>query len=103
MTRRALEHIIRASGAIAEVDRLVIVGSQAILGSYPDAPPELLRSMEADVYPPDRTELAGRTKDHDFVHSMVTYNLVTIEAIRAVADELPGPVRDRLLTQIRSL
>jgi hypothetical protein len=53
MTREQLEHVIRASGAIAEVERLVIIGSQAILGSYPEAPPEPLSSMEADVYPPN--------------------------------------------------
>ena len=51
MTRLELEHIIRAGAAIAEDSHLVIVGSQAILGQYPDAPVELLISMEADVYP----------------------------------------------------
>ena len=30
MKRAELEHIIRAVGAIAEVDKLVIVGSQAV-------------------------------------------------------------------------
>lgn len=29
----------------------VVVGSQSILGSYPDAPEALLRSQEADIYP----------------------------------------------------
>jgi hypothetical protein len=58
MTRGQLEHVIRASGAIAEVDRLVILGSQAILGAFPDAPAELLTSLEADIYPPDRIERA---------------------------------------------
>ena len=51
MNRAALEHIIRASGAIADDTHIVVVGSQAILGQYPDAPVELLASMEADVYP----------------------------------------------------
>ena len=50
MTRRQLEHLIRAAGEIAD-DDLVIVGSQAILGTYPNAPLDLLRSMEADIYP----------------------------------------------------
>jgi hypothetical protein len=45
-----LIHLIRAAGEIAD-DDLVIVGSQAILASHPDAPAELLFSMEADVYP----------------------------------------------------
>ena len=51
MNRAALEHIIRASGAIADDSHIVVVGSQAILGQYPDAPVKLLASMEADVYP----------------------------------------------------
>jgi hypothetical protein len=58
MKRRDLEHILRAAGAVAEVDHLVIVGSQAILGQYPDAPEELLVSQEADLYPPDAPDKA---------------------------------------------
>jgi hypothetical protein len=60
MTRSELEHLIRASGAIADVDEVIIIGSQAILGTFPDAPEILLRSMEADLYPrrtPDLAEL----------------------------------------------
>lgn len=51
MNRAALEHIIRASAAIAGDSHVVVIGSQAILGKYPNAPGELLVSMEADVYP----------------------------------------------------
>lgn len=54
MTRVQLEHLIRAAADIADDDELVIIGSQAVLGQFPDAPPELLRSMEADVYPRHR-------------------------------------------------
>ncbi|MFO7561752.1 MAG: DUF6036 family nucleotidyltransferase [Enhygromyxa sp.] len=60
MTREQLEHIIRACATIAEDDDLVVVGSQSILGQFPDAPDELLISDEADVYPrnhPERAEL----------------------------------------------
>ncbi len=60
MTREQLEHIIRAAASIADDDELIIVGSQAVLGQYPNAPPELLVSTEADVYPkhhPDRADL----------------------------------------------
>lgn len=58
MTRRQLEHVIRAAGTIANVDDLVIIGSQAILGQYPDAPAELTQSNEADLYPRDEPDLA---------------------------------------------
>lgn len=51
MKRHELEHIIRAAGAISGNEILVIIGSQAILGSYSDPPEELVVSDEADVYP----------------------------------------------------
>ena len=58
MQRSELEHIIRASGDIARDDEIVIIGSQSILGQFPDAPMRLLMSMEADVYPNHKPELA---------------------------------------------
>ena len=45
-----LEHIIRAAAGITGADRFVIIGSQAILGQFPNPPPELLVSMEADIF-----------------------------------------------------
>ena len=60
MKRSDLEHLIRAAGRIARDRELVIIGSQAILGQFPDAPPGLLRSMEADIYPRHKPELADR-------------------------------------------
>jgi hypothetical protein len=53
MTRRQLEHIIRAAAATADVTDIVVVGSQAVLGAFPDAPDALRESMEADVFPRD--------------------------------------------------
>jgi len=58
MTRRELEHIIRAAAAITNEYEIVVVGSQSILGSVPDAPDALLQSMEADIYPLHRPDLA---------------------------------------------
>ena len=55
-----MEHVIRASAAIAGVEDIVVIGSQSVLGQFPDAPQELLVSMEADVYPmrhPERGDL----------------------------------------------
>ena len=52
MTRQELEHIIRAAADVTNEKELIIIGSQAILGQYPNAPEELLISMEADVYAP---------------------------------------------------
>ncbi|HXN16386.1 MAG TPA: DUF6036 family nucleotidyltransferase [Usitatibacter sp.] len=58
MRRTDLEHIIRAAGDIANDNELIIIGSQAILAQYPDAPAELLRSMEADLWPKNHPEKA---------------------------------------------
>jgi hypothetical protein len=58
MTRSELEYVIRAAGAIAADDAIVVIGSQAILGQHPSAPTSLLASMEADVYPRTKPQLA---------------------------------------------
>jgi hypothetical protein len=52
MKRIDLEHLIRAAGSIADVRELVIIGSQAILGSVANPPPELTISQEADLWTP---------------------------------------------------
>ena len=51
MRRAEFEHVIAAAADIAGEDEIVVIGSQAILGTHPNPPPELLRSLEADVYP----------------------------------------------------
>jgi hypothetical protein len=58
LRRSELEHILRAAGEVTRERRIVVVGSQSVLGAYPQAPAALRRSMEADVYPKDRPELA---------------------------------------------
>ena len=51
-------HLIRAATAISEETEFVIIGSQSILGSWPDAPAELLVSEEIDAWPLHRPDLA---------------------------------------------
>ena len=58
MQRSELEYLIRASGEIAGDDEIIIIGSQAILGQFPNAPARLLMSMEADIYPKNNPEKA---------------------------------------------
>ena len=60
MRRSDLEHLIRAAGRIAGERELVIIGSQSVLGQFPHAPVALLMSMEADLYPRARPELADK-------------------------------------------
>jgi len=52
------ERILESAAAIANDPDIVVIGSQAVLGQFPAAPPELLVSMEADVYPRQPTELS---------------------------------------------
>lgn len=58
MNRAQLEHLIRAAATIAEDDEIIVIGSQAILGQFPDAPADLCVSMEADLYPRNKPEMA---------------------------------------------
>ena len=59
MKRSQLEHLIRAAADITGEHEFVIIGSQAVLGQFPNpAPGPLLVSMEADIHPvhaPERT------------------------------------------------
>jgi hypothetical protein len=58
MRREQFEHVLRAAAAIVQ-DELVVIGSQVVLVEHPDAPAELLMSMEVDLYPRRRPELAA--------------------------------------------
>jgi hypothetical protein len=58
VTRLQPEHIIRAAAGTAEVHDTVVNNSQAILGTCPNALPELTQSMEADVFPQNTPERA---------------------------------------------
>ena len=51
MKRADLEHILRASKGVTGETEFIVVGSQAILGKFPDAPRVLRESMEADLSP----------------------------------------------------
>ena len=77
MKRSELEHLIRASGEIAADNEIIIIGSQAILGQFPDAPVQLLLSMEADVYPknhPDKADkIDGAIGEGSLFHEMNGY------------------------------
>ena len=76
MNRDAFIHVLRAAAAVVE-DELVIVGSQAILGSLDDPPEPLVRSLEVDMYPksdPDRAiEIDGALGDGSRFHQHYGY------------------------------
>lgn len=59
MRRDQLEHAIRASSEVLAVDRVIIIGSQAVLGTWTEdeLPVESTRSIEVDVLPLGDDEL----------------------------------------------
>jgi hypothetical protein len=60
MTRDEVEHVLRAAAAIVREHSFVVVGSQAILFPFPNAPAELRVSRELDLYPalnPEKADL----------------------------------------------
>ena len=98
MQRSELEHIIRASGEVAQDDEIVIIGSQSVLGQFPDAPMRLLISMEADVYPNHNPELADRVDgaigEGSSFHELHGYYAQGVGQETAV---LPSGWKDRLV------
>lgn len=77
MRREDFEHVIAAAANVTGEDELVVIGSQAIVGTHPDAPASLLRSIEADIYPaahPERSdEIDGALGDGSPFHRAFGY------------------------------
>ena len=98
MTRRQLEHIIRAAAGSADVLEIIVIGSQSILGAFPDAPEELTRSIEADVFPkesPDRAiVIDGAIGELSLFHETFGYYAHGVDESTAV---LPNGWRERLI------
>jgi hypothetical protein len=98
MTRAALEHILRAAGSVTNLDDLIVVGSQAILGAFPEAPKELLASQEADIYPlsdPEKSDLIteGLGEDSRFQKTFGYF----ADGVSENTAILPEGWRDRLI------
>ncbi len=98
MKRSDLEHVIRAAGAIANDREIIVIGSQSILGSFPEAPGLLVRSIEADVYPlhhPERADLIdGAIGEGSAFHELFGYYAQGVGEDTAI---LPAGWRDRLI------
>lgn len=98
MTREQLEHLIRVAADIAQDDEIVVLGSQAILGQFPDAPVSLRVSVEADVYPrnhPERADLIdGSVGEGSPFHATYGYYAQGVGAETAV---LPAGWQQRLV------
>jgi hypothetical protein len=58
MNPEQLRHILRAAAAVTGEKVFIVIGSQAILGSHPDAPRSLRKSVEGDTYPKNNPDKA---------------------------------------------
>lgn len=98
MRRVDFEHVVAAAANVVGEDEFVVIGSQAILGTYPEAPEALLRSLEADVYPlatPSKADLIdGALGDGSPFHRAFGYYAHGIGPETAKA---PGGWRERLV------
>jgi len=75
--RDEFDHVIGAAADVTGETELVVVGSQAILGPFPNAPESMLRSMEADLYrrraPQKADEIDGSLGDGSRFHRTYDY------------------------------
>jgi hypothetical protein len=98
VTRADLEHLIRAAATIAQDDEIIVIGSQSLLGQFPDAPAELCVSVEADLWPknrPERSDLVdGSIGEGSMFHETFGYYAQGVGEETAV---LPAGWRDRLV------
>jgi hypothetical protein len=98
MKRSELEHLIRAAGSIADDREIVIIGSQSILGQFPNAPASLLVSAEADVFPLNHPELSdlidGSIGEGSPFHELYGYYAQGVDEGTAT---LPRGWRERLV------
>lgn len=98
MKREDLEHLIRAAAKVTGDDEMIVIGSQAILGAVPDAGGRLVTSMEADMYPKTRLDMAdeidGTLGELSNFHELHGYYASMVGPETAVA---PEDWRDRLV------
>jgi hypothetical protein len=98
MTRAQLEHVIRAAADIADAEDIVVIGSQAILGQFPNAPASMRVSAEADVYPlhhPERADLIdGSIGELSPFHNTYGYYA---QGVSETTADLPRGWKERLI------
>ena len=96
--RSQLEHLIRAAADLTEDEEIVVIGSQAILAQFPNAPEEILVSVEADLFPKNRPERAdvidGSIGEGSPFHATFGYYAQGVDETTAV---LPVGWRERLV------
>lgn len=101
MTREQFEHAIRAAGAVLDTDSLLVIGSQAVHGSFAEPlPEEATRSVEVDIAVPDDPDgkkadlIDGSIGEASMFHETFGYYAQGVVEKTAV---VPEGWRDRLV------
>lgn len=98
MRRSEFEHLIAAAAQVVGETDLVVIGSQAVFGSAPEPPEEMLQSIEVDVYPRDAPGKAdyidGALGDGSQFHAQFGYYA---HAVGPETAKAPKGWQDRLL------
>lgn len=102
MNREQLAHVLRSAAKITDDPDILVVGSQAILGTYDDTllPDEATRSIEVDVafwHDPDEgkaDEVDGSIGEYSPFHAQFGYYGQGVSVTTAV---LPEGWRDRVV------
>jgi hypothetical protein len=98
MHKADLEHIIRAASAITNEYEIIVVGSQSILASVDQPPPECVVSREADIIVPNNERLSdlidGAIGEGSMFEEQFGYYAQGVDSSTSV---LPDGWRDRLV------
>ncbi len=100
MKRQDLEHLLRASGKIIGETQFIVIGSQSVLGAYPEAPDDLLMSMEADLIPKnrkDKTDSLNTIGELSEFHDLHGYYVDPVDEKTAI---LPKGWKGRLINVV---
>lgn len=98
MKLHQLEHLVRAAAAITNESPILVLGSQSILGRFPNPPDPLGLSMEADLCPlnaPEKAdEISGAIGEITVFQSTYGYYA---HGLPPEACPLPSGWKDRLI------
>ena len=101
MKLHQLEHLIRAAAAITDENPILVLGSQSLLGRFPNPPDPLGLSMEADLCPlnaPEKVdEISGAIGEITLFQSTHGYYA---HGLPPEACPLPDGWRERLIRHV---
>jgi hypothetical protein len=97
MKKREVDHVLRAAGRITHEKEFIIVGSQALHGTYPDLADEIERSAEVDLFAKnnsDKTDSLNAIGVYSPFHESFGYYADPVDERTAT---LPSGWRERLV------